>query len=63
MQLFNPRTQKWNRHFIWSEDGTHIVGRTACGRATVLALQLNNTCALMVRREWIRAGWHPPKET
>ena len=63
VQLFNPRTQKWHRHFIWSEDGTHIVGRTACGRATILALQLNNTCALMVRREWISAGWHPPEET
>jgi HNH endonuclease len=63
VKLFNPRTQKWNKHFTWSEDGTHIVGHTACGRATVLALQLNHTCALMVRREWISAGWHPPKET
>ena len=63
VQLFNPRTQKWHRHFAWSEDCTHIVGRTACGRATVFALQLNNTCALIVRREWISAGWHPPKET
>ncbi len=63
VKLFNPRTQQWNKHFTWSEDGTHIIGLTACGRATVLALQLNNTCALMVRQQWISAGWHPPQET
>lgn len=58
--LFNPRRQKWFRHFAWSSDGTRIVGRTACGRATVIALRLNNTIAMMVRSEWVAAGWHPP---
>jgi len=61
-KLFNPRTQRWNRHFTWSADGTHIIGRTAIGRATVITLQLNNTCAVMVRQQWIGAGWHPPQE-
>ncbi len=37
-----------------------IIGKTPCGRATVIALQLNNWIAVMVRREWIAAGWHPP---
>ena len=59
--LFNPRKQIWAEHFAWSEDGTKIIGLTACGRATVVVLQLNNLIAVMVRREWVTAGWHPPK--
>jgi hypothetical protein len=35
-------------------------GLTACGRATVSALSLNNQLAVIVRRNWINAGWHPP---
>ena len=62
VRLLNPRRQQWNRHFEWSDDGVRIVGRTACGRATVIALHLNNLVAVTVRRNWIKAGWHPPKE-
>ncbi len=61
VQLFNPRQQKWQEHFAWTEDGTIIMGMTACGRATVIALKLNNSLALTVRRNWIKAGWHPPR--
>jgi len=61
--LFNPRRQKWTDHFVWSEDGTQIIGRTKVGRATVIALRLNNLIAVMVRREWIAAGWHPPRDS
>lgn len=60
MPLYNPRTQAWSDHFIWSDDGVQIIGLTPCGRATVLALQLNNLIAVMVRQEWVAAGWHPP---
>ena len=58
--LFDPRRQRWDRHFAWSEDGVEIVGLTACGRATVAALRLNSDLAVTVRRNWLRAGWHPP---
>lgn len=61
MKLFNPRLQKWLDHFSWSEDGLEIVGLTPIGRATVDALRLNNPLAVTVRRNWIKAGWHPPK--
>lgn len=61
-RLFNPRQQKWSRHFLWTNNGTLIAGRTACGRATVLALQLNNPYAVTVRQAWVSAGWHPPIE-
>lgn len=62
-KLFNPRRQRWRVHFGWSDDGTRILGKTPCGRATVLALRLNNLIAVMVRREWVAAGWHPPGES
>ena len=41
---------------------TEVLGRTATGRATVTALQLNNAIARMVRSAWVSAGWHPPVE-
>jgi hypothetical protein len=62
VRLFNPRRQKWSRHFRWSDDEVYIIGRTACGRATVVALKLNNEIALTVRQNWIKAGWHPPAQ-
>jgi hypothetical protein len=61
LTLFNPRHQMWSEHFNWSSQGAEIVGLTACGRATVIALNLNNRLAVTVRRNWIKAGWHPPK--
>lgn len=61
VRLFNPRMQIWSEHFAWSVDGAEIVGLTATGRATVKALKLNNEIAVEVRRNWVIAGWHPPK--
>ena len=56
--LFNPKTQHWNEHFRWDDE--KIIGKTACGRATVQALKLNNEIILPVRKKWISAGWFPP---
>jgi HNH endonuclease len=58
--LFHPRQQQWHDHFCWNDDGTEIMGLTTCGRATIVALKLNNSLAVTVRRNWVRAGWHPP---
>jgi len=58
--IFNPRLQQWQEHFSWNDDGTEIIGLTPCGRATVRALHLNNKLAIIVRRHWVQAGWHPP---
>jgi len=60
--LFHPRLQKWSDHFFWSDDGTRVMGRSPCGRATVISLQLNNLISVMVRREWVAAGCHPPTD-
>jgi hypothetical protein len=59
--LFNPCTQVWSEHFRWSEDGLQIIGLTPTGRATVVALHLDDDPdALEVRSYWVLAGWHPP---
>ena len=47
----------------FNEDGTEIIGKTPCERATVIALQLNNLIAVTVRRQWVSAGWHPPESS
>jgi hypothetical protein len=60
--LFNPRTQSWTEHFSWSPDGTLIIGLTPIGRATVVALHLNNEFIVVARRFWVEAGWWPPTE-
>lgn len=59
--LFNPRTQLWADHFTLSDDYTQIVGLTPIGRATVLALRLNDSRRVAIRRRWVEVGWHPPK--
>jgi hypothetical protein len=59
--LFNPRTQVWSDHFRWSDDGTEIIGLTPTGRATIVALRLNNGFIIPARRQWVNAGWHPPQ--
>lgn len=61
VHLFNPRVQFWWDHFMWSHDGTLIIGLTPIGRATVIALQLNESLRIAVRRRWVEVGWHPPK--
>ncbi len=58
--LFNPRLQSWAVHSVWSEDGTEIIGLTPTGRATIVALRLNNEEIVAARSLWAAAGWHPP---
>ncbi len=60
--LFNPRRQRWGEHFAWENGGRLIAGRTAIGRATVAALQLNRDELVAARDFWIAAGWHPPDD-
>lgn len=40
--LFHPRQQVWAEHFQWDAFGTLLVGLTAVGRATIVALNMNN---------------------
>ena len=58
--LFNPRTQRWEDHFTWSHDGTHIIGHTPIGRAIVQALRMNDDLIVKARERWVKGGWWPP---
>jgi len=62
IQLFHPLRQSWNEHFAWDESKTQIIGLTPCGRATVIALQMNNSVVVRARRRWVNANWHPPAD-
>lgn len=59
--LFHPLQQAWNEHPAWDESNTLIAGLTACGRATIAALNMNNSAVVWARRRWVEAGWHPPQ--
>jgi hypothetical protein len=41
VRLFNPRTDRWRDHFLWSADASRIIDLTQIGRATVETLCLN----------------------
>lgn len=62
VKLFNPRQQIWNEHFEFSEDSTQIIGKTATGRATVEALQINNIYQTTARLAWSETSKFPPKD-
>lgn len=59
-RLFHPRRQRWHEHFAWDESGCLLLGLSACGRATVIVLNMNNEVMVDARRRWVSAGWHPP---
>jgi hypothetical protein len=62
VRLFHPRRDRWADHFVWTDDGTLILGLTAIGRATVEAMQLNRLALVNLRRVLVEAGEHPPEE-
>jgi hypothetical protein len=62
IRLFNPRKQMWQEHFEFSDDKTAIIGKTACGRATVIVLKLNNPRSVKMRKLWVSVGWFPSED-
>ena len=58
--LYHPRRDKWNTHFIWSQDGLRLIALSATGRATLDKLKLNRERVLRIRAEDKRVGRHPP---
>ncbi len=59
VNIFNPRQDNWNHHFKWDETGAILKGLTAIGRATIVALNMNNSIIVDARRRWVSVGWHP----
>ena len=60
--LFNPRQDAWGEHFIWSANGTEIIGLTPTGRATIAQLQLNRPRVVNIRLADAVIGRHPPAD-
>ncbi len=58
--LFHPRRQRWSRHFAWSVGFMDMQGRTATGRATVVALHVNRPELRNLRQLLRTIGEHPP---
>jgi hypothetical protein len=58
VRLFNPRRQKWDRHFAWK--GSWVVGKTPTGRATVAVLRMNLPHRRQMRKFLMEAGLFPP---
>lgn len=56
-RLYNPRTQRWERHFRLS--GALIEPLTATGRVTVRILRLNDTDRVDERELLVRFGMYP----
>lgn len=57
-RLFNPRRNKWSKHFRW--EGPVLLGQTAIGRVTVALLQINDEYRVELRRGLIAEGVFPP---
>src|SRR5262249_37243940 len=58
--LFNPRRQRWGRHFYW--DHTTLVGKTKTGIVTVQVLKINDPSRVMLRENLLFEGRFPPEE-
>jgi hypothetical protein len=56
--LFNPRRQKWSRHFGW--DGPSLRGYTAIGRVTVAVLRINDPFRVAHRRGLMEESVYSP---
>lgn len=55
--LFNPRTNRWNEHFVL--EGAYIQPLTPTGRATVNLLRLNDHDRLNIRQALLLVGLYP----
>lgn len=54
VRLFDPRRQRWNRHFGWR--GSILVGLTQTGRATIAVLKINHPERVKLRQYLIKCG-------
>lgn len=57
--LFNPRDDDWEEHFRWSDDRESIIAISPGGRATIVALKLNDEMRTDARKLWFDAGLLP----
>lgn len=60
--LYHPRQHRWQDHFTWDEEYTHLIGRTPTGRATIAALHLNRVGVVNLRWALFLLSLHPPED-
>lgn len=53
VRLFNPRTDRWNDHFVLDVRTAEIDGRSEIGRTTATRLRMNGAKQREARRLWI----------
>ena len=58
--LFHPRQHVWREHFRW--EGCLLVGLTPTGRATIVALRMNDPRRLLIRQAEQRFALFPPDQ-
>jgi hypothetical protein len=58
IRLYNPRRDRWSRHFRWN--GPRLIGRTRLARATIAVLEINHPDAIELRQSLIEEGLFPP---
>ncbi len=58
--LYHPRIHQWDEHFVWAENFSIILGKTAIGRATVERLRLNRSGVVNLRQVLRQLNRHPP---
>lgn len=57
VRLFNPRKDRWSRHFAWN--GAMLTGRTHTGRVTIALLEINRFEAVELREYLLRESQNP----
>ena len=57
--LYHPRLHRWDEHFVWSDDGVTLIGRSKIGVATVVALNMNGLRQRRARPFWRQLGLFP----
>ncbi|MGB8354392.1 MAG: HNH endonuclease [Chthoniobacteraceae bacterium] len=57
--LFNPRHDRWDSHFRFSDANLEIKGKTQKGRATVARLRMNERKQREARSFWLELGLFP----
>lgn len=62
VELFDPRIDDWNSHFLWAEDFLKLLGNTAKGRATISTLRMNRPSVVNLRSALLAIGRHPPAD-
>ena len=60
VSLYHPRIHQWDEHFVWAENFSIILGKTAIGRATIERLRLNRSGVVNLRQVLRQLDRHPP---